>query len=169
MVANGPQSVHSCHDLCYQRHSCNVFWLLKDTCILADCRTPHHCQPSKMDARDSLLVFLDKERTSWTLPFHRMPDIISQEEYPSGESHGPGLKRGTLLRVKRQERELRDQSLQKEVPMNPALVQDSASKKDHKTITNNTAGNKETEVRTCTENVYVFSYLKVKSSLNVFK
>lgn len=148
MVANGPQSVHSCHDLCYHSHSCSVFWLLKDTCILADCRTPHHCQPSKMDSRDSLLVFLNKERTSWTLPFHRMPDIISQEEYPSGESHGPRLKRGALLRVKRQEGELGDQSHQKQqqVPINPALAQDSASKRDHKIITNNTAGNKETEL-----------------------
>ncbi|XP_018432099.1 PREDICTED: dyslexia-associated protein KIAA0319-like protein homolog [Nanorana parkeri] len=137
-VANGRQSVHTCHDLCYKSHSCNVLWLLKDTCILADCRTPHHCQITKMDSRDSLLVFLDKERTSWTLPFHRMSDI-SREEYRPEESHRPRLKRGALLRVKRQDSKLGNQNRKTE-------QQDPPSKRNHKILTNNTAGNQDTEL-----------------------
>ncbi|KAM5180979.1 dyslexia-associated protein KIAA0319-like protein homolog isoform 2-T2 [Mantella aurantiaca] len=145
MVANGPQSVHSCHDLCFQSHSCNVFWLLKDTCILADCRTPHHCQPIKMDTRDSVLVFLDKERN-----IHQMSDILNKEEYRPEKSHRSRMKRDALLRVKRQEGKLGDQNREQQVPMSTPLVQDPPSKRDHKIITNDTAENQETELHSPT-------------------
>nr|DBA33685.1 TPA: hypothetical protein GDO54_001328 [Pyxicephalus adspersus] len=148
MVANGPQSVHSCHEFCYQSQSCNVFWLLKNTCILADCRTPHHCQPTKMDSRDSLLVFLDKEQTAQTSPFHHLSDFLSHEAYWPKQSNRPRLKRGSLLRVKRQEGELSDPNHEKkqQIPVNPALQQDPPSKKGPKTLMNITSGNQKTEL-----------------------
>lgn len=149
MVANGPQSIHSCHDICFQNRACNVLWLLKDTCILADCRTPHHCQPTKVDSTDSLLVFLVKKRTSWTLPFHHISGILNQEEYPPEEPHRQRLKRGALLRVKRQEGDRKEQ----QISVNTALEQDLPSKRDPNILGNNTAGNQETEVRLYTGNV----------------
>ncbi|XP_068125203.1 dyslexia-associated protein KIAA0319-like protein homolog [Hyperolius riggenbachi] len=143
-VKAGPQTVNSCHGFCWQNHSCNAFWLLEDTCILSDCRTPHQCHTIRIDSKDSLLVFLNKETTSRTSSFHHLSDIISQEKYKTEEVHRSRLKRDTPLRVNRQAADSKDVKGDKEqVPGNPLSQKDPSSKKE--AIANNTGEKQKAE------------------------
>ncbi|KAM8977389.1 dyslexia-associated protein KIAA0319-like protein homolog [Pelodytes ibericus] len=69
---DGHQTLHSCQELCCQSQSCNTFWLLRDACILADCMT-QRCATTRIKSRDSLLVFLHRDRLSRTASYHQRP------------------------------------------------------------------------------------------------
>ncbi|KAG8588454.1 hypothetical protein GDO81_005983 [Engystomops pustulosus] len=116
-VADGPHSLHSCHESCCQSHSCNVFWMLKGMCILANCRTPQNCLTRKIISRDSLLVQIFKDGTSWTSLFYHISDnLISREAY-DGRLHRSMWNTGAHRRHKRQvgdgKREKEQQALEK--------------------------------------------------------
>ncbi|XP_075051582.1 dyslexia-associated protein KIAA0319-like protein homolog isoform X2 [Mixophyes fleayi] len=144
-VANGVQSVHSCHDSCCQSHYCNVFWMLEDTCILANCRTLKGCSSTKMDSTDSLLVFLNREHTSRKL-FRNMPHITTQGEDHFGESHG--LWWGPS-RVKRQvvDREDLKHDKKQNVPGKQS-EQEPLSSKNHQTNSQSSGVNPVVETQT---------------------
>ncbi|CAH2221972.1 dyslexia-associated KIAA0319 homolog [Pelobates cultripes] len=74
------QSLHSCHTLCCQSHSCNVFWLQGGTCILSDCLT-HGCVTTHVDSGNSVLVFLHKDTISrGKSPPHGQTFKVSQKD-----------------------------------------------------------------------------------------
>ncbi|KAM9320140.1 dyslexia-associated protein KIAA0319-like protein homolog [Gastrophryne carolinensis] len=140
-VTDGPQSVHSCHDFCCHSQSCNVFWLLEDTCILADCRTPNQCHTAKMDSKDSLLVFLNKESKSQRLLFHP-----NQKGNSSEASHRSRLKRALQEpQDKLKDQESKDTQGEKEQQGKLSSDQNQQSLGAPITIMNNTGGSKETE------------------------
>ncbi|XP_066431097.1 dyslexia-associated protein KIAA0319-like protein homolog [Eleutherodactylus coqui] len=101
-VTDGPQSVHSCHDFCCRSRSCTVFWMLEDTCILANCRTPQSCLAAEMTSRDSLLVHLFKESTSRTSPDHHISDSVTWKKERDGGFNRKWWNTGAPARHKRQ-------------------------------------------------------------------
>ncbi|XP_075460698.1 dyslexia-associated protein KIAA0319-like protein homolog isoform X3 [Ascaphus truei] len=80
-LLDGPQSVHSCQKSCCQSSSCNAFWLLEKTCIIADCRTPPGCTAARLDSANSLLVFLKRVRATGD-ELHLKPGIRDRQELP---------------------------------------------------------------------------------------
>ncbi|XP_069827741.1 dyslexia-associated protein KIAA0319-like protein homolog isoform X2 [Dendropsophus ebraccatus] len=100
-VTDGPQSVYSCHDSCCQSRSCNVFWMLADTCILADC-TPQSCILTDMSTMDSLLVLVFREGASPTSSYHHPSDTLTRKEKPHGGSPRKWWNTGAPARHKRQ-------------------------------------------------------------------
>lgn len=101
-VADGPQTVHSCHNSCCQSHNCNVFWMLEDTCILANCRTPQTCMTTKMSSNDSMLVYIFREDTSRTSLYRHISDSLSRKEKHDGGFHREWWNTRALARQKRQ-------------------------------------------------------------------
>ncbi|KAM4044544.1 dyslexia-associated protein KIAA0319-like protein homolog isoform 1-T2 [Anomaloglossus baeobatrachus] len=101
-VADGLQSINSCHDSCCQNHSCNVFWMLKGTCILADCRTPQSCLAINTNSRDSFLVYIFRQGSSQTSLYHHISDTLSMKEEKEEGFHREWWKTGALARHKRQ-------------------------------------------------------------------
>ncbi|XP_053310652.1 dyslexia-associated protein KIAA0319-like protein homolog [Spea bombifrons] len=104
------QTIHSCQALCCRSHMCNAFWLLGDTCVLADCAT-HKCATTWVEEGDSLLVLLHRDRKSGAVLSHpRTRIVVPHKEWglwTSSVKELRGNPRGTkgempLFRVKRQ-------------------------------------------------------------------
>ncbi|XP_069612929.1 dyslexia-associated protein KIAA0319-like protein homolog isoform X2 [Ranitomeya imitator] len=123
-VADGLQSVYSCHDSCCQNHSCNVFWMLKGTCVLADCRTPQSCMATKMRSRDSLFVEIFREGSSQTSLYRHFSDTSEERDE---KFHREWWKTGAPARHKRQLGDGKDEK-ESQVPENGLKGQRPLSK-----------------------------------------
>ncbi|XP_075709476.1 dyslexia-associated protein KIAA0319-like protein homolog [Rhinoderma darwinii] len=130
-LADGPQSVHSCRVSCCQSRSCNVFWILEDTCILANCRTPQSCWTTKMSSKDSLLVYMYREGKSRTSFYRHISDTLTRKEERGEGFHKEWWKReGARARHKRQVDEGHGKK-EPQVPGKALLGQEPLSKKSH--------------------------------------
>ncbi|XP_060061853.1 dyslexia-associated protein KIAA0319-like protein homolog isoform X2 [Erinaceus europaeus] len=68
-LLEGAPSLQACWTACCQDSACHAFWWLEEMCILADCSRPQNCQALKTDSSNSVLVFLEKVRTTSDLDF----------------------------------------------------------------------------------------------------
>ncbi|XP_044143562.1 dyslexia-associated protein KIAA0319-like protein homolog [Bufo gargarizans] len=126
-VTADPQSVYSCHDLCCRSPSCSVFWVLEGTCILADCRTPQTCVFTKRRSRDSLLVHLFRDSTSWTSLYRHISDTLSWKEGRVEGYHRERRNTGAPARHKRQVADGKGEKRPEKVPSG----QEPLSSKNH--------------------------------------
>ncbi|KAM3933359.1 dyslexia-associated protein KIAA0319-like protein homolog [Leptodactylus fuscus] len=124
-VADGPQSIHSCHDSCCQSHACNVFWMLENTCILANCRTPHSCSTTRESSRDSLLVHIFKKGAPQTSLYRGISNTLTRKEERDRGFHREWWKTRAPARHKRQVGDGKDPQVPEKV-----LSVDSLSKKN---------------------------------------
>uniref|UniRef100_A0A8C5LS16 KIAA0319 like n=1 Tax=Leptobrachium leishanense TaxID=445787 RepID=A0A8C5LS16_9ANUR len=115
-VLHDPHTLHSCQALCCQSHSCNVFWLLGETCIISDC-LPYGCVTIPMQLRNSALVFLHRDKISRTIsPHHwQRPKLLQRDRLrrtlsANEEPNWRGKDDRTVSRVKRHLVELQKRS-----------------------------------------------------------
>ncbi|XP_073522064.1 dyslexia-associated protein KIAA0319-like protein homolog [Phyllobates terribilis] len=146
-VADGLQSVYSCHDSCCQNHSCSVFWMSQGTCVLADCRTPHSCMATKTSSRDSILVQVFREGSSQTSLYRHISDTLSIKEEGGKGFHREWWKTRAPARHKRQ---LGDGKEEKEpqVPENGLTGQKTLSKSKHQDDLKNLGAKQTVETNT---------------------
>ncbi|XP_073419107.1 dyslexia-associated protein KIAA0319-like protein homolog isoform X2 [Dendrobates tinctorius] len=123
-VADSLQSLYSCHDSCCQSHSCNVFWMVKGTCVLADCRTPRSCMATKTRSRDSLIVEIFRDGSSQTSLYRHISDTSEERDE---QFHREWWKTGAPARHKRQLGEGEDEK----EPENGLKGQTPLSKNQH--------------------------------------
>lgn len=70
-LLEGFHTLSSCQTTCCQRPTCDAFWFLENMCIQVNCSMPGMCQANKTGFSDSVLVFLNKSKsTEHLLNFH---------------------------------------------------------------------------------------------------
>ncbi|KAM4699587.1 dyslexia-associated protein KIAA0319-like protein homolog isoform 1-T2 [Discoglossus pictus] len=72
----GPQTLDSCQAHCCKTLHCTVYWLLEDTCILADCMK-QRCARARIDSGASKLVVMKKAGVAGPTMLHYSPELIS--------------------------------------------------------------------------------------------
>ncbi|NXR74596.1 K319L protein, partial [Pycnonotus jocosus] len=74
-LLEGFHTLSSCQTACCQRPTCDAFWFLENMCIQVNCTMPGTCQANKTGFSDSVLVFLNKSKsTEHLLNFHMEGD-----------------------------------------------------------------------------------------------
>ncbi|NWZ36964.1 K319L protein, partial [Brachypodius atriceps] len=74
-LLEGFHTLSSCQTTCCQHPTCDAFWFLENMCIQVNCTMPGVCQANKTGFSDSVLVFLNKSKsTEHLLNFHMEGD-----------------------------------------------------------------------------------------------
>ncbi|NXE04340.1 K319L protein, partial [Lophotis ruficrista] len=63
-LLEGFHTVQSCQTACCQSPTCDAFWFLENTCMQVNCTMPGVCQASRTGFSDSVLVFINKSKST---------------------------------------------------------------------------------------------------------
>ncbi|XP_010211967.1 PREDICTED: dyslexia-associated protein KIAA0319-like protein, partial [Tinamus guttatus] len=63
-LLEGFHTVQSCQTACCQSPACDAFWFLENMCVQVNCTMPGMCQANRTGSPDSVLVFLEKSKST---------------------------------------------------------------------------------------------------------